>query len=436
MNESGPVRKTRKDLNPVSVFSDYVQIASDVWRATLDGKHWLLKTAGGGDTDSLQRLRREYELSCNLQHPFVVRVERFEDSTEVGPAIVMEYIEGRPLRDYVAEGPSVAERRKVLGQILDAVGYIHACGVLHNDIKPENIMVSAIGNDAKIIDFGFGENDADFLNRKLGGTEGASAPEVLRGDSSSRTTAASDIYSLGGVISLLFPRRYRCVVSRCRRNNPERRYPDVHALRAALTREDRIPLAVAGIFLVLALFAPSFIPGIIDRRLVARETVTVEAALSADRADTAVAGGEVPDKSEDGSVAVPERPKAVVKSTRTNVTVASDDAVAKVKRDMEAFHRDAADRLSDRARVPYREFAFQVRSDFVNRTLEYRNTLPDGLLPTYYSEYERYLVDLNTILLAIPWLSDARDSGKIPQDEYMRLLNLANADKPYSPPEP
>ena len=85
-----------------------------------------IKTARAQDSASLVLLRREYELSCNLQHPFIAPTFAFLEDSPVGPAILREYIEGATLRDFVASEPSKSVRSKILGQILAAVEYIHS----------------------------------------------------------------------------------------------------------------------------------------------------------------------------------------------------------------------------------------------------------------------------------------------------------------------
>ena len=147
MNESGPVRKTEEDLPHIGVYADLQQIARNTWCAVRDGKRLLLKTAAGADAASRRLLRREYELTRGLQHPYIVPVFQYEPESPVGPAIVMEYVEGRTLRAFIAEKADANSRKKVLLELLDAVEYLHRKGLLHNDIKPENVLVTAVSND-------------------------------------------------------------------------------------------------------------------------------------------------------------------------------------------------------------------------------------------------------------------------------------------------
>ena len=69
MSESGPVKRPLKTSEEIKIFSDLYRVAPNAWRVAKDGKFWLLKTAKTKDTASKMLLRREWEISRNLQHP-------------------------------------------------------------------------------------------------------------------------------------------------------------------------------------------------------------------------------------------------------------------------------------------------------------------------------------------------------------------------------
>ena len=179
MNSSGPVRNSFSPEAKGSGYADIIQLGKNIYCAVSDGKKVLLKTAKEPGPDSYVLLRREYEISCNLVHPYILSPIRFDEHAPVGPAIVTDYVEGKTLQEFLLNGPNDGVRRKILYEILDAVEYLHRKELLHNDIKPSNILVSDIGNDICLIDFGLSENDAHYLSKRLGGTAGASALEVL-----------------------------------------------------------------------------------------------------------------------------------------------------------------------------------------------------------------------------------------------------------------
>ena len=354
MNESGPVRKTRKDPEAGGEFCDFLRLAPNIWRATKDGKYWILKTAKSEESASVELLRREYDLSCNLSHPFIAGALGFEPDSPKGPAIIMEYIDGRTLREFIAEKPSVSVRKKVLHQILTALEYLHHKGLLHNDLKPENILISAIGNDVKIIDFGLSETDADYLNKRLGGTAGASAPEVFSGNLDSPSSCASDIYSLGGIVRLLFPKRYSAIVRKCLREDPQNRYRTVAELRRALARHDRRPWWLLAVAVVCALLAAAIVPDVLRKYKELSEEELFQ------------------------------------------------QRIAQIQADMTVFYQAAADTISNRDLVPYLEFGYPPLNTFVMCTAAYKDSLENDLHPVCDSIYERMLRSLTEMMQAAP----------------------------------
>ena len=84
-----------------------------LYRVRKAGKYFIIKTPKDNGGQAYAMLKREYELSIGRQHPNVVNVFTFEESTVVGPGIVMEYVDGRTLTAFLAENPSPAMRRRV-----------------------------------------------------------------------------------------------------------------------------------------------------------------------------------------------------------------------------------------------------------------------------------------------------------------------------------
>ena len=209
------------------------------------GKRLVLKTAQGAR--GLELLKREYELALRLQHPFIASAIGWEESTPIGPAIVIEYIRGRNLSAFLKEKPSMQTRRRIFSQLLEAVGAMHRQSIIHNDIKPENILITEADNDVKLIDFGFADGDAHILEKGLGGTRQYASPELLE---HRKTDARSDIYSLGILLDEVFPGRYGRVVRRCTQADPARRYQSAEALQKALDGYYR-PIRIT-LFAVLA----------------------------------------------------------------------------------------------------------------------------------------------------------------------------------------
>jgi len=154
-----------------------------------------------GSVAVFERYKREAEIGSRLDHPHVQRLlNTGEERSE--HYLVMEYIQGRSLREVIEEhAPDLlpqAEAIRLTMQTCDALAYCHEHGVFHRDIKPENIMIQDDGS-IKIIDFGVAllEGARRVTWRGLSGTVGTPdymAPEQLQGE---RGTASSDIYAVG-----------------------------------------------------------------------------------------------------------------------------------------------------------------------------------------------------------------------------------------------
>jgi serine/threonine-protein kinase len=169
----------------------------------------LLKPALANDPAFRTRFRREAQDAAKMAHPTIVRIFDAGEETVVEPSgietlvpfIVMEYVEGRLLRDLIAEGPMdpVAASR-IIEQVLTALEYSHRAGVVHRDIKPGNIMVTASGQ-VKVMDFGIARAISDSQatiaeTSAIVGTAQYFSPEQARGEA---VDARSDLYSTGVV---------------------------------------------------------------------------------------------------------------------------------------------------------------------------------------------------------------------------------------------
>ena len=215
----------------------------------------ILKDEFLNNRDFIRRFKNESKAIAVISHPNVVKVSdvSFGDLIQY---IVMEYVEGVTLTDFLATCPSFSVRKRLLSEILEAVEYLHKKGLLHNDLKTDNIIVSTIGNHIRIIDFGYSETDAQYMTKRLGGTPEASAPEVLAGNTDIPSTSSSDIYSLGGIIAAVFPNRYAWIVKKCRRIEPLDRYQDVDTLRRAIEFVEGLR---KGLLIVTVLILASYI---------------------------------------------------------------------------------------------------------------------------------------------------------------------------------
>ena len=255
-----------------------------LYRVRKAGKYFIIKTAKDKSVQSQALLQREYEHSIGLSHPTIATVFTYEPHTVVGAGIVMEYVDGRTLAEFIEENPSLEMRERVFEQLVSAVAYIHRSGLVHNDIKPGNILVTRTDNDVRLIDFGLADSDACYLARTLGCTPEYASPELLAQEKD--IDARSDIYSLGVIMNEMFGRRYSRISARCTRRLREERYANAEELLKAFKRR-RSPLLIllAVVVVTLLLFPLSMhvVAELEERRNIAgRDAMVVEVERAVD----------------------------------------------------------------------------------------------------------------------------------------------------------
>ena len=176
-----------------------------VWAGTDEvlGRRVALKRVGyapGENAPDLERAEREARLAARLNHPHVVAV--FDLVHEDGAQwLVMEYVDGEDLAALVRRtGPLDPDRAAALvAQAAEALAAAHAGGIVHRDVKPSNLMVTADG-EVKLTDFGIARAEQDVALTRTGlvtGSPSYLAPEVASGRTA---TSASDVWSLGATL--------------------------------------------------------------------------------------------------------------------------------------------------------------------------------------------------------------------------------------------
>jgi len=175
----------------------------------------VLTAAGEGAQQGLRSLMAEAQIMRQLHHPNIVRVEDADYTEDDQPFVVMEYVQGESLRDRLKRAGTLAPAAalRIAGQVSSALAAAHQRGIIHRDIKPQNILLSknADGSETvKVIDFGIakvreeaGLGFTGMLTSTTGmfvGTVAYASPEQALGMRGSDLDGRTDLYSLGLVL--------------------------------------------------------------------------------------------------------------------------------------------------------------------------------------------------------------------------------------------
>lgn len=171
--------------------------------ATKEGKWYVLKGLKPNYRPiSLyqQLLSKELDILKSLHHPHIAECYGEAEVEGLGQCIVMEYIDGQSLRDWLQEGRLDNQQIiRIATQLADAILYIHSRQIVHRDLKPENILITNNGQNVKLIDFGFSDTDSYHILKQPAGTRHYMAPEMLCENAVSDMRA--DIYSFGKILA-------------------------------------------------------------------------------------------------------------------------------------------------------------------------------------------------------------------------------------------
>jgi serine/threonine protein kinase len=223
----------------------------------------LLPSELAEDPDFVARFEREARTLAKLDHPGIIHVHDFGQTSEGHLYFVMEFVDGTDLHHLIhGAGINPAQALEIIGQVCDALQFAHSKGVVHRDIKPANILVTTDGR-VKLADFGLarplqaGISGQLTLTRVIMGTPDYMAPEQKRGEGDHRV----DLYALGVMLyEMLCGRtpqgawqppsqrvqvdvRLDQVVIKAMQEEPERRYQqasqvktDVDAIRTSIEK--------------------------------------------------------------------------------------------------------------------------------------------------------------------------------------------------------
>ncbi|HMC50663.1 MAG TPA: PASTA domain-containing protein, partial [Solirubrobacterales bacterium] len=182
---------------------------ADVWLA--DDSHLqrrvalkVLHARFAQDKEFVERFRREAEAAAGLQHPNIVAV--FDRGEFEGTYyIAMQYLEGRTLKQVIDAGVTPEQAAGLIRQVLEGARFAHRHGVVHRDLKPQNVIVDAEGK-ATVTDFGIAQAGVSEITQagSVLGTPHYLSPEQAQGF---EVTAVSDLYSVGVMLYEALTRR-------------------------------------------------------------------------------------------------------------------------------------------------------------------------------------------------------------------------------------
>jgi len=184
-----------------------VYLAEHVHLGRLTAVKVLCPPRCGDDPSAEQRFRREALLVAGVRHPGVAQVYDFDRGPDGQFLLAMEYVDGETMAQRLErDGPfPLPEAIRVLRIVADALNHVHWLGILHRDLKPQNIMLGP-GGVVKLLDFGVAHEMAQLLGADgfQPGTLAYMSPDQLLGDA---LGPAGDIYSLGVVFYEMLTRR-------------------------------------------------------------------------------------------------------------------------------------------------------------------------------------------------------------------------------------
>ena len=184
-------------------------------------------------------LQREFEIGVQLSHKNISSTLYIDEVPNYGKVIVMEYIDGCTLSSYLKNAHRKPEINKIIGEIFDAVEYMHQRQILHRDLKPDNIMITYNGGNVKIIDLGLCDEDSCDVLKQSVGTNKYASPEQLAGKTP--LDCRTDIYSLGKILKDIFPnpdRKTKKIIKKCIETDKNKRPANIYELREIWNKKD------------------------------------------------------------------------------------------------------------------------------------------------------------------------------------------------------
>lgn len=241
----------------ITLLHDSNQGYCQLYKAQRMGKWFVLKCLKKEYAENpLYRnlLRKEFDIGYQLSHPHIIQTMGFETISPYGACIVLEYVDGITLREYIeGHNHSFQETARWVDELCQALSYIHTKQIIHRDLKPENILITANGHHVKLIDFGFSDADSYSILKEPAGTHRYAAPEQMK--RREKVDGRADIYALGILLEELEnkDKSILAVARRCCCYDVSRR-PSEAASIPVLIKKHRLECRIKKILIVGLLF--------------------------------------------------------------------------------------------------------------------------------------------------------------------------------------
>jgi serine/threonine protein kinase len=171
----------------------------------------------------------EARVIANLEHPAIVPVYEAGTLPDGRAFYAMKLVDGTRLDRYLGEHRSISERLRAIEKIGEALSFAHSRGVLHRDLKPQNVMIGSFG-EVYVMDWG---------TASVAGTQHFRAPEQAQGPRA-EVDQRSDVYALGALLAFVLPegapRALKAIGAKAMRTKPDERYPAVSGMLLDLQR--------------------------------------------------------------------------------------------------------------------------------------------------------------------------------------------------------
>ena len=242
---------------------------SRVFTASFNGKKVIvkaLKEEYANDAACKASLKQEYETTSMLENKYIRKALDYVTIEGYGDCIIFEYVEGKSLAEHVRVGTlSEKQVKSILAEVCDGLYYMHRNGVVHCNLSPENIMVTANDCRARLIDIGVPETKQDADRELLIKEMEFVAPEIIKGE---EIDPRADVYSIGKIMEFMGERniskQFGAVATHCTQFSREQRFDSISDVRSAISKGHNVVklVIIAVVAIVVAILAFVYVPKI------------------------------------------------------------------------------------------------------------------------------------------------------------------------------